>query len=224
MNPPRRGSRFGQLQHASIGRARPADEWAAGNVIPCTEALGGRPAELRSDLVVARDLHYAAVLQRYTDSRATSSQDRAVDWEGGSDTATVPTEHGIRRLYVLDQHRPTICQRHRRAGREAPDVVAHTRWRDVTLVCDGAANRLAVAGMVVGAEDAELGVAGGHAALELGEAALVHLAEGLDPVHGGVVARRAADASRERGEAAGGALLGSRCAAGGYSPDGWRTT
>ena len=43
-----------------------------------------------------------------------------------------------------------------------------------------AADGLAVAGVVVGAEDAELGVAGRHAALELLEAPLVDRAERLD--------------------------------------------
>ena len=46
-----------------------------------------------------------------------------------------------------------------------------------------AADRLAVAGVMVGAEDAERGIAGLHAPLELGEAACVDLAEGLDVGH-----------------------------------------
>ena len=62
----------------------------------------------------------------------------------------------------------------------AADVVAHTGRRDVALVGDAAADRLRVARVVVGAEDAERGVARLHAALELLEAALVDRAEGLD--------------------------------------------
>ena len=49
----------------------------------------------------------------------------------------------------------------------AADVVADARRRDVALVGDAAADRLAVARVVVGAEHAELGVAGLHAPLEL---------------------------------------------------------
>ena len=62
----------------------------------------------------------------------------------------------------------------------AADVVADARRRDVALVGDAAADRLAVARVVVGAEDAELGVARLHAALELLEAPLVDRAERLD--------------------------------------------
>ena len=62
----------------------------------------------------------------------------------------------------------------------ASDVVADTRGRDVALVGDRAADWLAVAGVVVGAEHAVLGVAGVHAALELLEAPLVDVAERLD--------------------------------------------
>ena len=47
----------------------------------------------------------------------------------------------------------------------AADVVADTRGRDVALVGDAAADRLAVARVMVGAEDAERGVARLHAAL-----------------------------------------------------------
>ena len=65
----------------------------------------------------------------------------------------------------------------------AADVVADARGRDVALVGDAAADRLAVARVVVGAEHAELGVARLHAALELLEAALVDGAEGLDRAH-----------------------------------------
>ena len=65
----------------------------------------------------------------------------------------------------------------------AADVVADTRRRHVALVGDPAADRLAVARVVVGAEHAELGVTGGHAALELLEAARVDIAEGLDRAH-----------------------------------------
>ena len=65
----------------------------------------------------------------------------------------------------------------------AADVVAHARRRHIALVGDAAADRLAVAGVVIGAENAELGVAGLHAALELRQAARVHLAEGLDRAH-----------------------------------------
>src|SRR5262249_37633193 len=65
----------------------------------------------------------------------------------------------------------------------APDVVADPRRRHVALVCDAAADRLAVAHVVVRAENAEVGVARGHAALELREAARVHVAEGLDRAH-----------------------------------------
>src|SRR5262249_48623856 len=46
------------------------------------------------------------------------------------------------------------------------------------------ADGLAVARVMVGAEDAEVGVAGRHAALELLEAARVDVAEGLDRAHG----------------------------------------
>ena len=65
----------------------------------------------------------------------------------------------------------------------AADVVADTRRRHEPLVGDAAADGLRVAGVVVGAEDAERGVTRLHAALELLEAALVHVAERLD-VHG----------------------------------------
>src|SRR5262249_34447258 len=62
----------------------------------------------------------------------------------------------------------------------ATDVVADARRRDMTLVGDAAADRLRVARVMVGAEHAELGVARLHASLELVEAALVDVAEGLD--------------------------------------------
>ena len=62
----------------------------------------------------------------------------------------------------------------------AADVVADTRRRDVSLVGDAAADRLRVARVVVGAEHAEVGVAGLHAPLELIEAAPVDRAERLD--------------------------------------------
>ena len=53
----------------------------------------------------------------------------------------------------------------------AADVVADAGGRDVALVGDAAADRLAVARVMVGAEHAERGFAGLHAALELLEAA-----------------------------------------------------
>src|SRR5262249_7920381 len=65
----------------------------------------------------------------------------------------------------------------------AADVVAHAGRRDVALVGDRAADRLAVPRVVIGAEHAELGVACGHAALQLPEAPLIHGAEGLDRAH-----------------------------------------
>src|SRR5207237_6459987 len=65
----------------------------------------------------------------------------------------------------------------------AADVVADARRRDVALVGDAAADRLAVAGVVVGTEDAELGVAGLHAPLQLVEASLVDGSERLDRAH-----------------------------------------
>src|SRR5581483_1806076 len=65
----------------------------------------------------------------------------------------------------------------------AADVVADAGRRHVALVGDATADRLAVARVMVGAENAEVGVAGRHAALELLEAARVHVAEGLDRAH-----------------------------------------
>ena len=50
----------------------------------------------------------------------------------------------------------------------------------MSLVSDSAADRLAVARVMVGAEHAVLGVAGLHAALKLLEAALVDRTERLD--------------------------------------------
>ena len=83
----------------------------------------------------------------------------------------------------------------------APDVVADARRRDVPLVGDAAADRLAVARVVVGAEDAELRVAGRHAPLQLLEAPLIDAAERLDPTHGRlpVLSRTKAEAGRRRG-------------------------
>ena len=63
------------------------------------------------------------------------------------------------------------------------DVVADAGRRDETLVRDAAADRLAVARVVVGAEDAEVRVTGIHAALELREATCVHVPECLDRAH-----------------------------------------
>ena len=65
----------------------------------------------------------------------------------------------------------------------AADVVADARRRDVPLVRDAAADRLAVARVVIRAQHAELRVAGRHAALELREAPRVHVAERLDRAH-----------------------------------------
>src|ERR671925_523605 len=65
----------------------------------------------------------------------------------------------------------------------AANVIAHTRRRHVALVGDAAADRLRVAGVVVGAEHAELGVARLHAPLQLLQAPLVDGAERLD-AHG----------------------------------------
>ena len=65
----------------------------------------------------------------------------------------------------------------------AADVVAHARRRHVALVGDPAADRLAVARVMVRAEHAELGVTGGHAALQLLEATRIDIAEGLDRAH-----------------------------------------
>ncbi len=62
----------------------------------------------------------------------------------------------------------------------AADVVADTRRGHVALVGDAAADRLAVARVMVGAEHAEVGVARLHASLELLEAPLVDGAKGLD--------------------------------------------
>src|SRR6266511_6068190 len=62
----------------------------------------------------------------------------------------------------------------------AADVVTHAGGRHVALVSDATADRLRVARVMIGAEDAELGVACLHATLELLEASLVHCAEGLD--------------------------------------------
>ena len=83
----------------------------------------------------------------------------------------------------------------------APDVVAHTRRRDVALVGDAAADRLRVAGVMVGAEHAELGVAGRHAPLELLQAPLVDGAERLDRAHGNSLPSlcRARGRARNRG-------------------------
>ena len=71
----------------------------------------------------------------------------------------------------------------------AADVVPDARRRDVALVCDTSTDGLRVAGMVVGAEHAELGVAGPHAAFELLETSLVDDPEGLD-VHVSPPSRR----------------------------------
>ena len=65
----------------------------------------------------------------------------------------------------------------------AADVISDTGRGHVALVGDRAADRLAVTRVVVGAQDAEVGIAGRHAALELLEAADVDVAEGLDVAH-----------------------------------------
>ena len=65
----------------------------------------------------------------------------------------------------------------------AADVVSHAGRGQVALVGDRAADRLAVARVMIGAQHAELGIARGHAALELLEAARVHVTEGLDRPH-----------------------------------------
>jgi hypothetical protein len=62
----------------------------------------------------------------------------------------------------------------------AADVVADAGGGDVALVGHRAADRLGVAGVMVGAEYAELGVARLHAALELLEAAPVDGSERRD--------------------------------------------
>jgi hypothetical protein len=49
----------------------------------------------------------------------------------------------------------------------APDIVADTRRGHIALVRDAASDRLRVARVMVGAENAELGVTRLHAALEL---------------------------------------------------------
>jgi len=65
----------------------------------------------------------------------------------------------------------------------AADVVTDAGRRYVTLVGDAAANRLAVARVMIGTEDAELRVARLHAPLQLRKAALVDDAECLDRAH-----------------------------------------
>ena len=65
----------------------------------------------------------------------------------------------------------------------AADVVAHARRRDIALVGDRAADRLAVADVMVRTENAEVCVACRHASLELREAPRVDLAERLDRAH-----------------------------------------
>src|SRR4029079_5049475 len=78
------------------------------------------------------------------------------------------------------------------------DVVADPARRHVALVGDAAADRLAVARVVVGAQDAVVGVARGHAALELVEAALIHVAERLDLAHRALLSIVVEDTGRDR--------------------------
>jgi len=90
----------------------------------------------------------------------------------------------------------------------AADVVANARRRDVPLVGNRAANRLAVAGVVVGAQDTELSVAGRDTALELLEAARVDVAERLDLAHGFLLSHCVV---RQRHRAESNRRLRSRC-------------
>src|SRR5207247_3506364 len=85
--------------------------------------------------------------------------------------------------HSLNWQRIPIGGRDASALGDATDVVADSGRRDVTLVSDAAADRLAVARMVVCAENAERGVARLHAPLELLQAALVDRTERLDRAH-----------------------------------------
>ena len=80
----------------------------------------------------------------------------------------------------LDRPPVAVGGRDRRARGEAGDVVADPGRADVVGVGDGAADRLRVADVAVGAERAAQGVAGVGAALELGDGALVDVAVDRD--------------------------------------------
>src|SRR5205823_15066014 len=71
---------------------------------------------------------------------------------------------------LIDGDRITVDSCHPSACGDAADVVADTRRRDVALVGDTPANRLAIARVMVGAQHAEVRVARSHATLKLLEA------------------------------------------------------
>ena len=115
----------------------------------------------RADLLEHRVVH--AFLRRHADAERDPASDLAHD-----------------RVDTAERVEVGAGQVRSRGLVATANVEPDSRRGDVALVGDAAADRLRVARVMVGAENAELGVARRHAALQLLEAALVHVAERLD--------------------------------------------
>ena len=157
-----------------------ADERRAGNRVSDAQFVGAAPAEPRAHTVIVGETELAAERERDPAERTCPAGERADARCDDAEARRVPAEHGLAGGNGLDRPPVAVRGRDRRSRREARDVVSDPGRADVVGVGDGAADRLGVADVAVGAERAAQGVAGVGAALELGDGALVDVAVDRD--------------------------------------------
>src|SRR5918999_4300004 len=159
---------------------RRPDEWDAENGVAFHERARLAPAAPRQHAVIVGHRQPASVDEDHLADGPRASRDTAEVRVDAAEAPAVEAAHRVCGRHGLDRADEAVRRPHAGPGREAADVEPNARRRDVALVRDAAADRLRVARVVVGAEDAVLGFARLHAALQLLEAALVDGAERLD--------------------------------------------
>src|SRR5918999_2852501 len=162
---------------------RRPDEWDAENGVAFHERARLAPAAPRQHAVIVGHRQPASVDEDQLADGPRASIDSAAVRIDAAEAPAVEAADSVCGRHGLDRADETVRRPHAGPGPEATYVEPNARRRDVALVRDAAADRLRVARVVVGAEDAVLGFARLHAALQLLEAALVDGAERLD-VHG----------------------------------------
>ena len=163
------------------------DEGGAGDRVARCERVGTRPSKPRADQVIVGRKQLTTQRERHAAQRTLAATDRAVARLDHAQGRRVPAKHALAASDGLDRVPVAVRAGHPCTRGQARDVVAHPGRADVVGVGDGAADRLRVADVAVGAEGAAQGVARLGAAAELVDGAGVDVAvhgDG-DVAHGG---------------------------------------
>jgi hypothetical protein len=144
------------------------------------QVTGIPPAGRRPHTMIGRQAERSSVGKPKGDDRPTVACHRSDVWLCQARGTVLKALHAVVPRHLLDWNCNPVAGADPGTLGDAADVIANARRRDVALVGNPAADRLRVARVVVGAENSVVRVPCLHAALQLLEAPLIHIAKGLD--------------------------------------------